>query len=311
MDPIHEGKGVVRVARMVGLGCAAGVAVLLGLFAGRLWAPGGRHRGSLDGIAVAIGVQLYLLWAVLGEAYAPVDSALQQLRDELDGAAAFVELALVFFAGLLLGFGALVGCERRGRHGHAAVADAEAGPGSTAEPGYLGARPNPERLGMMIAVAFGLYNLATGLALGVSGSGGATPLMVLFVVGLMLVNGIGGFAAVAPLATTTASRPGWGLLARMGLIGGGPAVVGTLVGALVMNSMDEAFLRTVDREFAPNLVSVGLLALAAGAIVYVLVQLAVLAGRRTRRDSFHGWIVAALVLGFIANMLLTLGHVGA
>lgn len=246
-----------------------------------------------------------MLWVILGQAYVPVDSAIQQLRDELDGVGPFLAMAGVFFGGLLLGFGGLVGYERWRRREHAGQASRT----ESVEPLLPDPGARLTRLGLLIAAAIGLYNLATGLALGAT-RGGVSPLTLLLTVGLVLTNALGGFSAAAPLATAETARPGWGLLTWMGLIGGTPLVIGTLASATLIDSTQDAFLRAVDPWNVPDLVRVGLLALAGGAIVYALAQLVMLVGQRARGGSFHAGVIAAVVFGFAAYMLMTLGGLG-
>src|SRR5260370_690708 len=71
-----------------------------------------------------------------------------------------------------------------------------------------------------------------------------------------LHNGTEGFGIVAPLAGD-AQRPSWRFLGALGLIGGGPTFLGTLVG----------------QAWTSTGLSVAFLALAAGSILYVIVQL--------------------------------------
>jgi hypothetical protein len=95
--------------------------------------------------------------------------------------------------------------------------------------------------------------------------------------GMMIATGLGmhniteGFGIAAPM--TMAAKPvSWGFLGLTGLVGGAPTFVGSLVGYL----------------FRSDLVYVLFLALAAGALVYVLNELFVL-GRRITTPGVMGW----------------------
>src|SRR5438477_444549 len=82
------------------------------------------------------------------------------------------------------------------------------------------------------------------------------------IIGFGLHNATEGFGIVAPLAAA-GERPSWGWLGAMGLIGGGPTFLGTVIGnSFVNETLDVAFLT-----------------LAAGSIVYVVVQLVGVAGK--------------------------------
>jgi ZIP family zinc transporter len=82
---------------------------------------------------------------------------------------------------------------------------------------------------MMIAVGIGLDNFAEGLAIGTSAAAGESQLTVLLIVGFGLHNATEGFGLVAPLSAA-GTRPSWGRLGLLGLVGGGPTFLGTFVG---------------------------------------------------------------------------------
>ena len=92
------------------------------------------------------------------------------------------------------------------------------------------------RLALLIAVGIGLHNFAEGLAIGQSAASNEISLAVLLVIGFGLHNATEGFGIIAPLAgdvdaARRARRPSWGfLLHARRLIGGGPTLVGTIIG---------------------------------------------------------------------------------
>jgi ZIP family zinc transporter len=53
---------------------------------------------------------------------------------------------------------------------------------------------------------------------------------VLLIIGFGLHNATEGFGIIGPLAAEQ-TRPGWGFLALLGLIDGGPTFVGTVLGS--------------------------------------------------------------------------------
>ena len=109
-------------------------------------------------------------------------------------------------------------------------------------------------LAQMVATGIGLHNLGEGLAIGAAFALGEATLGTVLIVGFMLHNTTEGLAIVAPLAREPARV---GRLLRLGLLGGAPTIVGAWVGGLV---------------YSPIL-SVLFLALGAGAIAQVVVQL--------------------------------------
>ncbi len=136
------------------------------------------------------------------------------------------------------------------------------------------------QLAILIAVGIGLHNFSEGLAIGNSAVQGELKLALLLIIGFGLHNITEAFGIAAPLAGKRAS---WGLLLLTGLIGGGPNFIGTLIGY----------------SFQSELLSVLFLALAAGAIVYVIGEL-LAAGRKFESHVWNGW---GLVIGFLLGLL--------
>jgi ZIP family zinc transporter len=119
----------------------------------------------------------------------------------------------------------------------------------------IGDGPDGGQLALMIAIGIGLHNLGEGLAIGSAYAVGELALGAALVVGFALHNTTEGLAVVAPLAR---QRPSALRLAGLGLLAGGPAIIGAVIGA----SVNDAALASV-------LFGVGV-----GAIIQVVVQIA-------------------------------------
>ena len=280
----------MTLSKTLVLGFIAGATILLGLPVGRWRRPAATLRTLLN--ATAVGILLFLVWDVLSAAWEPVDGALVEIHDSGSGYGALAGYGALFAGGLAAGLLGLVAYERWMRQQGAA---ARFGPGTMAvgEPrarriGIAEWSPG-RRLALLIAVGIGLHNLAEGLAIGQSAASGQVALATLLVVGFGLHNATEGFGIVAPLAgdpdRPENDRPSWGFLLALGLIGGGPTFLGTVAGYWLHNEA----------------LSVAFLTLAAGSIIYVVLQLVVVGAKSRRTDLLAYGVLIGLLAGFVTD----------
>ena len=109
----------------------------------------------------------------------------------------------------------------------------------------------------------------------------------MLIVGFGLHNATEGFGIVGPFAGTE-DVPSWGFLLLAGLIGGGPTFFGTLLG----------------QAWVSEALSVAFLALAAGSILYVVIELLDVCRRAGRKRLVAWGIVLGLTLGFATDFVL-------
>jgi ZIP family zinc transporter len=273
------------------LGLIAGGTILIGLPVGRVRHLSLEWRSFLN--AAATGVLVFLLVDVLSHAAEPVEGAMKSAKAGDGGWGSAVLLAVVLFGGLGIGLLSL-GWYERWMDSRRRTPQTSPGPGAMAideRPQGLGLTATPaRRLALLIAVGIGLHNFSEGLAIGQSAAAGEISLAVLLVVGFALHNATEGFGITAPLAGDV-TRPSWPLLLTLGLIGGGPTFAGTMLGQSVTN----------------DYLYVAFLALAAGSILYVVVQLLQMAQKLGHPRQFLYWgLFVGLSAGLVTDFVIAL-----
>jgi zinc transporter, ZIP family len=280
-----EGSPDVTANQILVLGALAGSTIVLGLPLGRVRSPNLRLKAALS--ATATGILLFLLYDVIHGGIESVDEA---LKGAVDGGSwgRFALLAFLFGAGAAVGLMSLVYYDRwmKMKRDKAML-----GPGAASaaefESTWVGSLSASSWLAVLIATGIGIHNFAEGLAIGQAGAQGAIGLALVLIIGFGLHNATEGFGIVAPLSGDS-EQPSWRFLALLGLIGGGPTFVGTLIG----------------QTWASEELSVAFLAVAAGSILYVVLEL-IEVNRRLASKSLIAWaLLAGLFLGFATEFVI-------
>lgn len=136
-------------------------------------------------------------------------------------------------------------------------------------------------IAVMIAVGIGLHNLGEGLAIGAAFSVGAAALGTFLVIGFIIQNITEGLGIIAPIVK---DKPNWANLAMLGLIGGGPAVIGAWIGGLVFSQP----------------LAVLFLAIGAGAVFQVAWEI----GKLVRKDNAKLPMPMTIFAGVVTGMAL-------
>src|SRR5262245_29066222 len=248
-----------------------GLMALLGVYVGvipvalgMLWLPFVRRIG-----ATWIRVLLAATVGLLG--FLAIDATLEALEIAGEGAQALGGAGLVAL-GAVLAYLTLAAVSARveSRRSRAAADGA-----------------SPQRLAALVALGIGLHNLGEGLAIGSAYATGALALGTFLVVGFAIHNTTEGLAIVAPLGRAGVRASVCRLIA-LGLLAGGPAVIGAWIGSAAFN---------------PSLAAL-LLGVGVGAIAQVIVQIA--PGLR----SAAGRILDPAVAGGIAGGMLAMYATG-
>ncbi len=139
-----------------------------------------------------------------------------------------------------------------------------------------------------IALGIGLHNLGEGLAIGAAFALGEAALGVFLILGFTLHNVTEGIGIAAPLVR---DRPRLAHFIGLALVAGGPAIIGTWIGAFVYSP----FWTTI------------FLAVGIGAILQVMVEIGriILKGQRQAEQPLLTWTTLGGVTAGIAVMYLT------
>jgi ZIP family zinc transporter len=274
----------MSTAQTLLLGAIAGATIFLGLPIGRMQNVSAGTKAFLA--STATGVLVFLFWDVLSQAVDPIESALTAGRD-----GRFLWLAFLLLAGFSVGLMSLVyydlWMKRRRRKaflgpGAASTAEFE----QEHEHHFTGMSP-ARWLATFIAIGIGLHNFSEGLAIGQASASDQLSLALVLIIGFGLHNATEGLGICAPL-TGDRERPSWGFLALLGLIGGGPTFIGTAIGQAWVNES----------------VMILFFALAAGSILYVVMEL-LNVGRALASKQVVTWgILFGLFLGFATDFIL-------
>ncbi len=135
-------------------------------------------------------------------------------------------------------------------------------------------------IALMIAIGIGLHNLGEGLAIGAAYNIGQIAFGTFLVVGFIIQNITEGLGIIAPILR---DRPGASKLGLMGLIGGGPAILGAWIGG-----------------FAPSdFLAVLFLAIGTGAIFEVVCEIAKLIQKDTAKQAMPFMVFSGVLTGML------------
>jgi len=271
----------VSTAHILLLGALAGLTIFIGLPMGRLHDVGQGFKAFLS--ATATGILIFLFWDVLSGAISPVEDALHA-----SDWSRFSWLAALAFGGFALGLLSLVYYDAwmKARRRKAFLGPGAASATELERSHFVGLTP-ARWLALFIATGIGVHNFSEGLAIGQSARLGELSLAYVLVIGFALHNATEGFGITAPL-TGDSEVPSWRFLLLLGAIGGFPTFFGTVVG----------------QAWTSTAVSVLFLTLAAGSILYVVMELLNVCRLFSSKTVTAWGVLLGLTLGFATDFVL-------
>jgi zinc transporter, ZIP family len=296
------------------LGAIAGFTIFLGLPLAVLQNTSLKKKGFLN--AIAIGILVFLIIDVFSHAWEPTaDSVKAAFAGKSSASYDALFNILAMFGGLAIGLLGLVFYESRymkqqntssftsttkKENGNMTIHDAGQLDGATIKDVDVGNSGGLKqqlihetyayKLSMMIAIGIGFHNFSEGLAIGQSFVSGAIGLALLLIIGFGSHNATEGFGIAGPL-TGLSKKPKIRFVLLLGLIGGGPTFLGTVIGSLWIS----------------NVAYILFLSIAGGALVYVSMLMYNSGRKLATNNILMSGIFVGLCIGFVTDLIVTLG----
>jgi zinc transporter, ZIP family len=293
------------------LGAIAGFTIFLGLPLAVIQNLSLKKKGFLN--AFAVGILIFLIIDVFGHAWESMEESVNNAFTGKASTSTAIFSLFAMFGGLGIGLLGLTWYESK--YMKRTVQSQKLSSGGYKEDGVIA--PNIEesgnryplykqshqqqqlfqdinayKLATMIAIGIGAHNFSEGLAIGQSYVSGAISLAVLLIIGFGAHNATEGFGISGPLTGAT-NKPKVRFLLLLGLIGGGPTFVGTIIGSL----------------WASNVASILFLSIAGGALIYVSMMMYNSGRKYNTNGILMIGIFIGLFAGFITDLIITLAGV--
>jgi len=270
--------------QLISLGAIAGFTIFLGLPLAILQNLDPRKKGLLN--AFALGILIFLIIDVFSHAWeAAEESAVDAFEGKIPVGTGALDL-IALLGGAAIGLVGLAIYETkimtRKLPNILSLENIKHGDGRLQQVFH---ELNAYRLALMIAIGIGAHNFSEGLAIGQSYVSGEIGLAILLIIGFGAHNATEGFGIAGPL-TGLLTKPKIRFLIKLGLIGGGPTFIGTIVGTMWIS----------------NLAYILFLSFAGGALIYV----SMLMYNSGRKMASNNIVMIGIFLGLCAGFLTDL-----
>ena len=268
--------------QILGLGAFVGLTIFLGLLVGFKRTLSNGFRAFLS--ALAAGILLFLFFDVLKNAN---EKIVAQIPAQGGGSGTLaVAYTAVLLVGWSVGFLSLAAFEkayiaRLKRATFRKEGDAGAGGAFVLD---------AITISTMIAVGIGLHNFSEGLAIGTAYAGGAIAAGTVLVIGFAMHNATEGFGILGP-GLLAGRQYSTRRLFLLGLVGGGPTFLGTIVGSVAYSDP----------------LSILFFGLAAGAIVYVVLEMVRPMMAPATKSAVWWGVVLGFMLGIVTDAIVSFG----
>jgi len=279
---------VIDYWQLILLGAIAGFTIFLGLPIAALQNLSATKKGFLN--AFALGILVFLIIDVFSHAWQSAEgSATAAFEGKTYWGSTVLDL-FALFGGIAIGLIGLVLYETKMmKKSFPQILSLENIKIGDEHLHQLFHEANAYKLAMMIAIGIGAHNFSEGLAIGQSYIAGEIGLAILLIIGFGAHNTTEGFGIAGPL-TGLVNKPKIRFLILVGLIGGGPTFVGTILGSL-WNS-----------TFAYIL----FLSFAGGALIYVSMLMYNSGRKQTTNVVMMTGIFFGLCAGFLTDLIISL-----
>ena len=144
------------------------------------------------------------------------------------------------------------------------------------------------QLALLVSFGIGLHNLGEGLAVGIAYGSQSFALATVLIFGFAVHNISEGIAIVSPISH---SQVDLRTLALLGLLAGGPTIIGTLIGIYIFS----------------NAISIIFFAIAAGAILYVVIEITATLGNNFHNSHLNYLgVMAGFTVMYLTSLLVLL-----